>query len=223
MGNYESFWSKKKAGNLPKDGKAAVGGMTQFSCEKYKFFLDSPFEISDRCCRVMKKAPVHEYAKKTGRKAITGQMAAESRLRQQQWLRFGCNGFEMTIPVSSPMSFWTEQDVLQYIVEHKLQIASVYGDIVEDYGDQFDGQMDICDFGLADNVRGYKTTGCRRTGCVFCGYGAHLEESPTRFERLKITHPKLYEYLFRPWDKGGLGYKEVIDWINEHGNMNIKY
>ena len=34
---------------------------------------------------------------------------------------------------------------------------------------------------------------------------------------------KLYDYIMRPEEKGGLNYKEVIDWINEHGNFNIKY
>ena len=59
---------------------------------------------------------------------------------------------------------------------------------------------------------------------MFCGYGCHLEpEGEGRFERLKITHPKIYDYIMRPWEEGGLNYKEVIDWINEHGNLHIKY
>ena len=68
-----------------------------------------------------------------------------------------------------------------------------------------------------------KTTGCERTGCMFCGYGCHLEKSPGRFEKMKLTHPKQYEYIMKPWDEGGLGFKEIIDWINEHGNLNIRY
>jgi len=31
------------------------------------------------------------------------------------------------------------------------------------------------------------------------------------------------EYIMKPWDKGGLGYKEVIDWINENCGTGIKY
>ena len=53
--------------------------------------------------------------------------------REMQWLKFGCNGFNMKTPISNPMSFWTEQDVLQYIKEENLPIASVYGDIVYEY------------------------------------------------------------------------------------------
>ena len=40
---------------------------------------------------------------------------------------------------------------------------------------------------------------------------------------MKETHPKQYDYIMRTKEEGGLNYKEVIDWINEHGNMNIKY
>ena len=212
-----------------KDGKE-IGGRSMYSQEKYKFFLEAPFEISSKCCSVMKKAPVHAYARQTGRKPMTAQMASESRLRSQQWLRNGCNGFGMKSPISNPMSFWTEQDVLYYIKINNIPIASVYGEIVKDYDgtSNVDGQMDMSELdaslGIFDIGRpSLKTTGCQRTGCMFCGYGCHLESSPNRFERMKETHPKQYDYIMRPKEDGGLNYKEIIDWINEHGNMNIKY
>ena len=66
------------------------------------------------------------------------------------------------------------------------------------------------------------TTGCKRTGCMFCGYGCHLNNDE-RFVKMKETHPKVYDYIMRPKDQGGLNYKEVIDWINEHGNLDIRY
>ena len=61
---------------------------------------------------------------------MTAQMACESRLRERSWLVNGCNGFEMKSPRSNPMSFWTEQDVLKYIKDFKIPIASVYGNVV---------------------------------------------------------------------------------------------
>lgn len=224
--------------NIPEKNRS------MFSQEKYKFFLEAPFEISNKCCNVMKKNPVHGYSKKTGRKAMTAQMAAESRLRTQKWLQHGCNAFDAKNPISNPMSFWTEQDVLQYIKENNLKIASVYGDIVYDDGNELEGQLDFSDFFLADEVRKLKTTGCDRTGCMFCGFGCHMKDDD-RFVRMKETHPQIYDYIMRPWEeeyeekipdkrfKGGyriikrkrkgLNYKEVIDWINEHGDLNIKY
>ena len=40
-----------------------------------------------------------------------------------------------------------------------------------------------------------KCTGCKRTGCVFCGFGFHAEKKgETRFQRLARTHPRQYEY-----------------------------
>lgn len=205
--------------------KESTPKRSMFNQQKYRFFLDAPFEISNRCCNVMKKTPAHAYYKKTNRKPIIATMAEESQLRTQKWLYEGCNAFEAKIPTSKPMSFWTEQDVLQYIRDNSIKIASVYGDIVPDYSktDEMEGQMDFADLGLINDTRRLKTTGCSRTGCMFCGYGCHLEKSPNRFERMKETHPKQYEYIMKPVSEGGLGYKEVIDWINEHSNLNIKY
>ena len=147
-------------------------------------------------------------------------------LRKSNWLKFGCNGFEMKHPISNPLSFWTEQDILHYLKSNNIPIASVYGDIVVDYEaeEQLAGQIDLCDLGLIPDDRKLKTTGCSRTGCMFCGFGCHLEKpGEGRFERMKETHPQIYDYVMRPKEQGGLNYKEVIDWINEHGNMNIRY
>ena len=180
----------------------------------------------------MKKKPLKEYEKETGLKPIIATMASESMMRTQKWMQEGCNAFEVTRPKSKPMSFWTEQDVLLYIKLFNIPIASVYGEIVRDYEaeKQINGQLDFADCEKAFQLEEFeierpilKTTGCDRTGCMFCGYGCHLEKSPNRFERMKETHPNQYDYIMRPTEQGGLNYKEVIDWINENGDMNIKY
>lgn len=145
--------------------------------EKWKPLVDSSFKISEQCCSKMKKEVFHQYEKRTGEKAILGIMAGESRLRMSEFLKGNCNAFSASRPTSRPLMFWNEQDILEYIVREKLEIASVYGDIVR--GD--DGKL--------------HTTGCHRTGCMFCMYGLHLEGHPNRFERMKETHPKQYEYI----------------------------
>ena len=188
---------------------------------RYNFFLDADFEISDACCRVMKKTPLHKYAKETGRHPMTAQMADESRLRQSQWIRHGCNAFDSNHPISNPMSFWTEQDVLTYIVKNNIQLCSVYGDVVEDFGNQLDGQMNLGDFGFYEKEKKYKCTGCKRTGCMLCGFGCHNEKSPNRFELLKQTHPGMYK-LLDVVKNNGVTMREAIEWTNEHGNLNIK-
>lgn len=114
-----------------------------YDYSKYKFLINAPFDVSNECCNIMKKKPLHDYAKSTGRLPITGVMATESKLRTQKWLQNGCNGFEMKNPVSNPMSFWTEQDVLLYIRENAESMANAYyrikptKDEVMKYGKRF--------------------------------------------------------------------------------------
>jgi len=143
--------------------------------------------ISHYCCNVMKKGPMGKYQRKTKRKPFVGTMAEESRIRTQAWIRHGCNSFDGK-QVSQPLSLWTEQDVLQYIREYNVRICSVYGEImaVDDYGFFYDPLPGVkCRL---------KCTGCQRTGCVFCGFGVHMEKGESRFQRLARTHPKQYEY-----------------------------
>ena len=193
---------------------------------RYRFFLDAPFDLcGNECCKTMKKEPLRLYARESKRVPITAQMASESKLRTQSWLQNGCNAFDSKNPISNPMSFWTEQDVLLYIREKNLPICSVYGDIVTD--DEESGQMtlaDFCDMEEFELDRPYlHTTGCSRTGCVLCGFGCHLEkDGQGRFELLKKTHPKFHNLLYI-LKNNGVTYAEAIDWINEHGDMNIKY
>ena len=184
-------------------------------------FVD--FNIDDRCCDIMKKQPAHEYSKKNGIYFMTAEMACESKKRTDKWLQNGCNGFDLKNPKSTPMAFWTEQDVLEYIYKNNLPVAEPYGKVIETECQlTFDG--DQCK---------YETTGCNRTGCMFCAFGLHLEKGKTRFQLLKETHPKQYEYcinggefvngVWQPNKKGlGLGY--VFDEINKiYGEDFIRY
>lgn len=217
-GKYGDECIQKLNGKLMYKGKPSP-----YNATKWKPLLDTDFKISDRCCDVMKKAPAHEYSKKNGVCSITAEMAAESRLREMNWLRNGCNGFDLKIPKSTPMAFWTEQDVLEYIYKNNLPIAEPYGEVIETECQlTFDGEQ--CK---------YATTGCDRTGCMFCAFGAHLEKGKTRFQRLKETHPKQYNYclnggefvngLWQP-NKQGLGMRYVFDELNSlYGDDFIRY
>ena len=200
------------------------GKLSVYNAKKYHPLLDADFNISHKCCDVMKKNPVHKYENESGKVPIIATMASESKTRLSGWLRTGCNAFDSKNLMSKPMSFWTEQDVLQYIKEENLPIVSVYGDIVPAGGQLvFEG----CGCKLC-------TTGCDRTGCIFCGFGAHLEKGEGRFQRLKRTHPKQYDFcinggaydedgLWKP-DSRGLGMGHVFDELNKLYSENfIKY
>lgn len=132
--------------------------------EKWKFLIDAPFKISDRCCHVMKKRPVKLYEKETGRHPYVGTMAADSSLRTMNYLRHSCNSFDSKRPMSLPLSIWTEENIWEYIRSRNLPYSTIYD-------------------------KGY-----HNTGCVFCLFGIHLTKNPTKFELLAQTHPQLHKY-----------------------------
>jgi 3'-phosphoadenosine 5'-phosphosulfate sulfotransferase (PAPS reductase)/FAD synthetase len=160
---------------------------------KWQKLINSNFEVSDHCCRVMKKAPFKSYERISGNKPIIGTMASESIRRTQTYLHAGCNSFEAKKQKSAPLSFWTENDIFKYIRNNSLKIASVYGAIYkEKVSDTFN----------------YKTTGCSRTGCIFCCFGMHLENYPNRYQKLELSHPELHDYCVNK-----LGFKDILDFL----------
>lgn len=207
------------------------GNISQFNYKKYKPLMETDFKISAKCCSIMKKSPAKQFEKKTGKVSILATMAAESRLRTQQWLKNGCNAFDSKRPLSAPMSFWTKQDVFKYIRQYDIPIASVYGDVVySEKPEQMRMDELIGDYRETEKMT---TTGCNRTGCIFCGFGCHLDKEPSRFQKLKETHPRQYDYcinggeyvdgVWQP-NKKGLGMKKVFDTLNNiYGENFIKY
>ena len=159
-----------------------------FNKGKWEFLLDAPFLISDECCTHLKKKPLNKFTKESGKKPMMATMASEGGVRREAYLKTGCNAFNSG--KSQPMGFWREEDVFEYILENKLNIASVYGEIIK-------------------TENGYTTSQEKRTGCIFCAFGCHLEKSPNRFERMRESHPKLHKYCMET-----LGMKDVLDYIN---------
>ena len=53
--------------------------------------------------------------------------------------------------------------------------------------------------------------GSDRTGCMFCGFGAHIEKT-SRFARLRELHPKAYD-IFMNYTNNGVTYREALEYI----------
>ncbi len=170
------------------DERGSIGMLPK----KHQYLLEAPFKISEQCCDVTKKIPFKIFEKETNLKAFIGTMAAESKIRETRYLEDGgCNAFHTGRPISTPIGFWMEQDILQYIAENTLEIAAIYGQIQK------------------DSEGKYFTTGVKRSGCMWCMFGVQNETAPNRFQQMAQSHPRIYDYCI---NKLGLG--EVLDYIN---------
>jgi len=132
--------------------------------QKWHFLADAPFKISEKCCDVMKKRPFYLFEKDSGLRPLIGTMASNSNLRKQGWLKAGCNSFDASTPKSTPLSFWLETDVWEYINTRNIPYCKIY-----DMGE-------------------------RQTGCMFCAFGIMHDTNPNRFQRMKLTHPKQWKF-----------------------------
>jgi 3'-phosphoadenosine 5'-phosphosulfate sulfotransferase (PAPS reductase)/FAD synthetase len=175
------------------EGRAKQYGVPR----KFWGLASAPFKVSEKCCYILKVEPMQRAQKKLGNlRPMVGTMVGDSRARRSSMVRFGCNMYEGTVrggPVGRPLSFWTEQDIWNYIRRERLQIADCY-----------EGEM-----------------GVRRTGCMWCCFGAHLEKpcgSGGRFQILEQTHPSQYHYgmdklgLYEVTAAMGLGAKLQGSW-----------
>lgn len=147
--------------------------------DRWQFLIKKPFMISEKCCECLKKRPFAKYNKETGEVPILGVMAAESDLRKQQYIRRGgCNSFNGNHIASYPISIWNDLDIWEYLRKFNVPYCELYD------------------------------MGTTRTGCMFCGFGAHIEKN-SRFELLYDLHPKAYK-VFMNYQNNGITYREAL-------------
>jgi len=190
-----SEWAIKKMDGLFKNGDPSIKYQRFI---KYKYLIEAPFLISDACCGELKFKPLNRFERLSGLHPITGMRAEESFLRQSAWMKNGCNSFDVKRTISSPLAFWTHQDILRFIRLSGIPYSSEYGDVAP-----ADGQMSLFE------PPKLTTTGCRKTGCCACLFGIQNEPQPNRFQLMKHTHPALYEYCIHKLNCG-----MVMDYIN---------
>ena len=156
------------------NGKGVYGWIGKLS-KKWKKLIDAPFNVSEKCCDIMKKNPIRLYEKETKATGYVGIMASDSQMRKSSALKYGCN---ILGKKSRPMLFWFTEDVWDYIKKYNLKYSKIY------------------DMGVLN------------TGCMFCMFGVHLEKGKNRFQRMKTTHPKQYNFCINT-----LGCGKVLDAI----------
>lgn len=145
--------------------------------QKWQYLCEAPFKISDRCCHWLKKKPLKEAGKRFGYPFV-GTRVEEAQQRELTYLLHGCNAFDNNHPRSTPLAFWLDSDIWEYVRRFDVPYSSIYD------------------------------MGYTRTGCFACMFGVHLEPEPNRFQRMQVTHPKLWRYC------EAVGIPEVLDYIN---------
>lgn len=132
--------------------------------KKWVHLKDAPFDISHKCCDILKKNPAKVFEGERGLKPMVGVMAYESNLRKVKALTEPCNMYDAKRPVSKPLNLWSEEDIYTYLGLYDIKISEIYS-------------------------KGYD-----RTGCAWCAFGVHLETGENRFQRMKRTHPNIWKY-----------------------------
>lgn len=151
--------------------------------KRWRFLRNAPFQISHKCCHHMKLKPAARIEKNYGLRPYVGVLADESQGRfKKALMRPACNVFDGKRPSSEPLLIWRESDVWDYIREREIPYCKIYD-------------------------MGYK-----RTGCMFCMFGVHAEPEPNRFQLMKKTHPKLYDYCINKLGLGEVMYYIGIDY-----------
>lgn len=213
---------------------------------KWRHLVDNPnIKTTEKCCDYLKKDPMKKFEKERDLKGrgATGMMAAEGGYRKGMT---ECNVFAGKTTRSSPMLFWTDNDIWEYIETKNLEICHVYYNRM--YNDE--EEMVACDSKFVDlpslkefrdskmlnaikwdeiNGKGcgglgsyaiyedwkdnkrkyYYIEGEKRTGCMFCAFGAHLEKGSNRFQRMSVSHPRQHRLIM---DR--IGMREPLELIN---------
>ncbi|MDY4772477.1 MAG: hypothetical protein SO256_01875 [Gemmiger sp.] len=170
----------------------------------------APFKVSDRCCYYLKEKPCEDWAKANNSVPYLGLMASEGGRREKSLMMHGCNYFGKNTIRSAPFAIFSRQDILQLAIDLDVPVPEEYGKIVRDA----DGTL--------------RTTLAQRTGCTMCGFGIHMEKRPNRFDRLRESNPKEWEFWMRhvchDEDGNWYGWGRVLDyigveWENEPGQL----
>ena len=159
----------------------------------------APFKVSSKCCYYLKEKSSADWAKEHNSVPFLGLMASEGGRREKSLMINGCNYFGKSTVRSAPFAIFNRQDILQLALDLEVPVPAIYGEIKR----KADGTL--------------YTTKAQRTGCSMCGFGIQLEKRPHRFDRLRETNIKEWEYWMyrccKDEDGKEYGWGRVLDYI----------
>ena len=112
-------------------------------------------------------------------------LALEGYQQEKNRLEYGCNIFhEHKDNQSRPLSFWTDEDILEYIERFDVRIPKIY------------------------------KMGYSRNSCMYCGFGVQFDpQGSNRYEKLRQTHPIQYRYFIENFGDLMIDFGIDIAWI----------
>ena len=169
--------------------------------EKWKKLITAQFDVTHKCCEVLKKEPTRRFEQETGMRGYIGTMTDESGERKKSWLKSGCNTYDGDNIKSRPISIWTEKDIWEYIERFNLKYSEIYNDVKDEKGNII--------------VKGEK-----RTGCAYCAFGAGFDkkhDEKNRFQRLAIRKPHQFKKMME-LENNGIKFKDALSFVGVETN-----
>lgn len=169
--------------------------------EKWKKLIDVDFNITHKCCEILKKEPTRRFEQETGMRGFIGTMTDESSERKKAWLKSGCNTYDGNNIKSRPMSIWSEKDVWEYIKLNNLNYSEIYDDLYDKDGNLI-------------------AQGEKRTGCAYCAFGAGFDKKDNeknRFQRLAVRKPHQFKKMM-DLENNGIRFEDALKFIGVETN-----
>jgi 3'-phosphoadenosine 5'-phosphosulfate sulfotransferase (PAPS reductase)/FAD synthetase len=164
--------------------------------KKWRFLAEQKFDVTNKCCYILKKEPLERWAKANGNpKPLIALMSDESRLRQQLALYGNENGKKVYPFLRTG---WTEKDIWAYAKKYNIRFAECYYDSV---------------------VNGVLIKALDRSGCEYCNFGVHLDKND-KFERSRALAPKRYENMMKI-ENNGVTFQEAINLVKNRDRSKI--
>jgi len=107
-----------------------------FIPDKWKHLVDAPFDLTYKCCNILKKKPLQKYLKEG---VLIGTMASDSGMREDSYKKTGCINFGEN--KAMPLSIWNTEDIWKFVKIQNIQYCNVY-----DNGEKHTGCA-YCGFG----------------------------------------------------------------------------